>query len=132
MPKLGSVQISLVNLSPELLDPSFEQTVKTQCERGLRKLGYSLSDKQPNYNLIVSLKVDSSLSHGFAFWVNGSQYPYSRLSKGIMLNMEAYNNKQKRKSWENQYDLYYFGDYSRDLKRTRGVVSYMISSFNKE
>jgi hypothetical protein len=128
-PKLGSVEVSIINLSPQLINLDFERAVKEQCINSLRKKGYMLSDKQATYNLTVAIKVDSAISSGMAYYGHGMQYPYSRKSKGIMLSMEAHNNKLKRRSWENQYDLYYFGDFARDLKRTKGVVSYMIARF---
>jgi hypothetical protein len=130
-PKRGSVSVNIVNLSPQLLNPDFEHAVKEQCKKALSKHGFVLSDKQALYDLTVAIKVDSSMSFGMAYIGHGAQYPYSRRSKGIILSMEAHNNKLKRNAWENKYDLYYFGDYTRDVKRTRGVVSYMISTFIK-
>jgi hypothetical protein len=130
-PKLGSVSLQVINLSPQLLNSDFEAAVKQQCAHSLQKKGYVLSDKQALFHLTVAIKVDSAISSGMAYYGHGVQYPYSRKSKGILLSMEAHNNKLKRRSWENQYDLYYFGDFARDVKRTKGVVSYMIASFNK-
>jgi hypothetical protein len=55
-PKLGSVEVSIINLSPQLINPDFERAVKEQCINSLRKKGYLLSDKQAHIILPLPLK----------------------------------------------------------------------------
>lgn len=128
-PKRGTYSLKVNNYSPQLLDYSFEKELTEHTHKRLYKQGYTLNEKQTQYFITIDIKVDSAISHGYAYALNTS-YPYSRLSKGIIINMEAYNTKLKRRAWETQYDLYYFGDYQRDIKRTKGVISYLIAGFN--
>ncbi|MCG9880112.1 MAG: hypothetical protein MH472_05885 [Bacteroidia bacterium] len=129
VPKRGTYSLKINNYSPQLLDYSFEKAVAEHAHKRLQRQGYSYNEKQTQYAITFDIRVDSAISHGYAYALN-SRYPYSRLSKGIIINAEAYNTKLKRRAWQTQYDLYYFGDYQRDIKRTKGVISYLISSFN--
>jgi hypothetical protein len=59
----------------------------------------------------------------------GTYRNYSINSRGIYLKASAEFLKTKTSVWEMEYDLYYFAQPYRDIRRTRGVVKYMMGKF---
>lgn len=130
IPKKGSIRVEITNKSGSLLDAQFENEVGEYIYNRLRKEGFHLTDKNPKYLLKVEMEVDSSLNHGIAFAGPGpGSYAYSRMSKGIDLQMEARMLNSNSFVWEDRYNLYFFNEKKRDLKRCKGVIKYMLSGF---
>lgn len=126
----GTIEISVVNRSPELLSDAFQNEMERHCIRRLQKEGYRYTQQNPMYELKLEMRVDSSLNFGIAYAMPRSYY-YSRRSTGLQLHLEIKHVKTGRWLWEDFYDLYFFGNESRDLNRAKGVVRYMISGMSK-
>jgi hypothetical protein len=131
--KRGTVCFKIVNYSPQIINSVFEEELKEYCIKRLNKEGFNFTNKNPMFEVVLEVKVDSSINHGIAYAGPGpGTYPYSKLSKGIMLTMEAKYLKTDRAIWQDQYDLYFFNDFRRDLYRTKGVIKYMLSGINED
>ncbi len=133
--KRGTVCFKLVNLSPSALNPNFELEITNYAIKRLEKEGYHYTIKNPQYEVILEMLLDSSLNHGLAYYNIGKSqfnYNYSRVSPCLNLRMEAHHIKTSHLVWEDKYDLYYFYDFRRDLFRSKGVIKYMLSSINDE
>jgi hypothetical protein len=130
IPKKGSIKVEITNKSGSLLDAQFENDLGEYIYNRLKKEGFHVTEKNPKYLLKVEMEVDSSLNHGIAFAGPGpGYYAYSRMSKGIDLQMETRQISSNFLVWEDRYNLYFFNDKKRDLKRCKGVVRYMLSGF---
>jgi hypothetical protein len=137
-PKKGSFDISIENLSPAQISSSFEAEIKDAAIKKLIRAGHKYYPKNPQYQFTLSIKLDSVESSGVAYvggmfvgrsFNTGNYVNYTRNSRGIYLETKAEYLKTKSKVWEMRYDLYYFAQPYRDLRRTRGVVRYMMGNF---
>ncbi len=137
-PKKGAFDISIENLSPSHISSSFEAEIKDAAIKKLIRAGHKYYPKNPQYQFTLSIKLDSVESSGVAYvggmfvgrsFNTGNYINYTRNSRGIYLQTKAEYLKTKSKIWEMNYDLYYFAEPHRDLRRTRGVVKYMMGNF---
>lgn len=133
--KRGTVSFRIENHSTNLLSADFEKEISTYAIKRLEKEGYHYTLKNPQYEVVLEMYLDSSLNHGMAYYNIGKSqfnYNYSRVSPCLNLRMEAHQLKTSHVVWADKYDLYYFYDFKRDLYRSRGVIKYMLSSLNDE
>jgi hypothetical protein len=138
-PKKGSFNLFIENKTPQLLSKHFEEEVKEACIKKLIKSGHTYTIKNPQYNFSISLAVDSVLSNGISYAapINmGKSFsyhakPYSRISKGIYIEVNVKKKESSYIFWETDYDLYYFAEPKRDLTRTKGVMRYLMDNFKE-
>ncbi|MBU3661938.1 MAG: hypothetical protein FGM41_01910 [Bacteroidetes bacterium] len=138
-PKKGSFNLFMENKTPQLLTKHFEEEVKEACIKKLIKNGHTYTTKNPQYLFFISLAIDSVLSNGISYAapINmGKSFsyhakPYSRTSKGIYIEVDVKKRESSYIFWETDYDLYYFAEPKRDLKRTKGVMRYLIDNFKE-
>ncbi len=133
--KRGTVSFRIENHSTNLLSADFEKEISAYAIKRLEKEGYHYTLKNPQYEVVLEMYLDSSLNHGMAYYNIGKSqfnYNYSRVSPCLNLRMEAHQLKTSHVVWADKYDLYYFYDFKRDLYRSRGVIKYMLSSLNDE
>jgi len=133
--KRGTVSFRIENHSTNLLSADFEKEISTYAIKRLEKEGYHYTLKNPQYEVVLEMYLDSSLNHGMAYYNIGKSqfnYNYSRVSPCLNLRMEAHQLKTSHVVWADKYDLYYFYDFKRDLYRSKGVIKYMLSSLNDE
>lgn len=131
--KRGIVALDVKSLNPEILNKSFEIEVKDYAAKRLRHEGYKCQEKNAQYFLQVEMKVDSSINSGIAYGGPGiGSYSYLKKSRAILIYMELRSKSTDRVIWTGDFDLYFFEDPKRDLKRTKGVVKYLISTINEK
>jgi hypothetical protein len=140
-PKKGTFTISIENKSPKQIDANFEAELKDAAIKKLIRQGHAYKPNAPQYIITLSLKVDSAQTEGVAYVggmffgrsINAGTYKnYTLKSKGIYLKANAEFIKTKMNVWEMDYDLYYFAQPHKDLRRTRGVVKYMMGQFKQK
>lgn len=140
-PKKSSFNLRVINLSPDKIDPNFEEKIKEAAIKKMIRKGHAYNNKNPRIELTLTVKIDSAVTSGIAFLSgpagSGSSkygepyyYHYTRSAKGVYLNLTAQN--RATPIWDMDYDLYYFDERRRDLRRTKGVVKYMVGCFDKD
>ncbi len=130
--KRGIVAVEVVNWNKEILDAGFENSVKEHMAKRLRHEGYKCSQKNAQYDLVLEMRIDSSLNTGVTYGGPGvGAYLYSKKSKAILFEMVLKSRKTGLVVWKNDYDLYFFGDLKRDLKRTKGVLKFLIGGIKQ-
>ena len=130
--KRGIVAVEVVNWNKEILDYTFETSVKEHIAKRLRHEGYKCSQKNAQYDLVLEMKIDSSINTGFTYGGPGvGTYLYSRKSKAILFDLVLKSRKNGLIVWRSDYDLYFFGDAKRDLKRTKGVIKFLVGGIKQ-
>lgn len=127
------VNISITNESPGTISPEFEKAILATCEKQLLKKGYKVSTKKTLYKFNIKLKVESYTVSGLAHYggERTSLIPYyNKDVQAILFECSLFENKKdlKWKVWENNNDLYFFDREKRDLRRSKGMVRYLIRS----
>lgn len=127
------VNISIVNESPMAISPEFEKAILATCEKQLLKKGYKVITKKAPYQFKIVLKVESYTVSGFAHYggERTSLIPYyNKDVQAILFDCSLVQIKKDLnwKVWENNNDLYFFDREKRDLRRSKGMVRYLIRS----
>lgn len=138
-PKKGSFNLFVENRTPQLLSKNFEEEIRDACIKKLIKNGHTYTTKNPQYNFNISIEVDSVLSSGITYSapINvGKSFsylgrPYSRISKGIYIEVNVKKWESSSIFWETYYDLYFFAEPKKDLRRTKGVMRYLMDNFKE-
>jgi hypothetical protein len=137
-PKKGSFTIQIENKAPKYLSSNFEAEVKDAAIKKLIRQGHAYKPNNPQYIFTLSIKLDSVETTGIAYvggmYVGraiaiGNYKNYTLNSRGIYLKLATEYVKTKANIWEMEYDLYYFAQAQKDLRRTKGVVRYMMGQF---
>ncbi|OYU97552.1 MAG: hypothetical protein CFE21_04465 [Bacteroidetes bacterium B1(2017)] len=132
--KRGTVTIKIINQAPQKLNAVFEEEVREYCIKRLGKEGYRYTTKNPQYEVVLEMSLDSSFNTGINYANKGTStdyYIYSVMSKTLTLNMEAKYINTNHIVWVDKYELYFFDTFKRDLNRTKGVLKYMLSGINE-
>lgn len=130
---LVPVNIVIQNESPTLLTETFEKEILAACEKQLLKKGYKATTKKAIFQFILVIKVEKFKVNGLAHY-GGERtilYPYfDKEVKAILFECVLTQSKKDLtwKVWENSNDLYFFGKQKRDMRRSRGMVKYLIRS----
>lgn len=131
-PRRGMVVLRMENYAPGMLSDDFKNNLEQFALKRLQKEGYRTSGKEPVYELVVQMRIDSSITRGTAFVGPGpGSYMYSRRSKGIRFDLQLLQRSNGMQLMEDQYEFYFFNDYRRDLGRARGVLRYMLSGLHE-
>lgn len=124
------IKIKIINESPFFVSKRFEEQIQKACEQQLAKLGYIVTKKNPKYEFSLVVKVDSfyvrGIGHVGDFYRNS--YAYSGKVLSIMFECFLLDQKNRGKVWSNENELYFFNMENRDLRRSKGLVRYMIRS----
>ena len=126
------ISIQINNESPVIFSKSFEAQIRKTCEKKLMTRGFGPPKKKqtPLYHFELSLQVDSFIvPHAF----RTSAYPNPKMVDGGLVNVKAIvleanftHIKNKSVIWKDEYDLYFFNQEKKDLRRTKGVCKYLI------
>jgi len=137
-PNKGTFNLQIDNYAPKQIYPAFEAEIKDAAIKKLIRLGHAYKPNNPQYVISLSVMVDSVESVGTAYVggmfvgrsiATGAYRNYSVNSRGIYLKASAEFLRTKANVWKMEYDLYYFAQPYRDIRRTRGVVRYMMGKF---
>lgn len=138
----GIITVAVINDSKGMLTDDYVKSLEECAIKKLTREGFKVSSKKTQFHLTVHVKVDSSFNTGVAF--TGGPYPmssrgsmpgyyqYSRRSRGIIFNLDLEALNTHYKLWEKNYDLYFFDDYRRDLRRSKSVLKFLISDMHYE
>lgn len=130
---LVPVNLIIQNESPTLLTETFEKEMRTACEKQLLKKGYKVVPKKAIFQFKLVIKVEKFRVNGLAHY-GGERtmlYPYfDKEVKAILFECVLSQSKKDLSwtVWENTNDLYFFGKQKRDMRRSRGMVKYLIRS----
>ncbi|MFA9212685.1 MAG: hypothetical protein ACEQSR_02425 [Candidatus Methylacidiphilales bacterium] len=130
---LVPVNLIIQNESPTLLTETFEKEMRAACEKQLLKKGYKVVPKKATFQFKLVIKVDKFTVNGLAHY-GGERtmlYPYfDKEVKAILFECILTQSKKDLNwtVWENTNDLYFFGKQKRDMRRSRGMVKYLIRS----
>jgi hypothetical protein len=129
--KRGIIAVEIKSLNPNELGNNFDSEIKEYAIKRLRKEGYKYSEKNPQYLLEVETRIDSSFNRGIAYGGPGvGSYAYSKKSKAILFDLVLKSKNNNLVIWRGSFDLYFFNEPARDLKRSKGVMRFLISDMN--
>lgn len=134
-----TVKVKVVNFSPEILNEFFEVEMLEACRKQLRKDGFQTTSKDSaNYEFELVMKVDTFNATIVGFrnmGVNNPSQTFTNRQVGverfdnigsILLETRMWVMKTKSVRFHIYDDVYFFDEPSRDRRRSRGVVRYMI------
>ncbi len=130
---LVPVNVVIQNESPTLLTETFEKEILAACEKQLLKKGYKATAKKAIFQFTLVIKVEKFKVNGLAHY-GGERtmlYPYfDKEVKAILFECTLTQSKKDLtwQVWENSNDLYFFGKQKRDMRRSKGMVKYLIRS----
>jgi hypothetical protein len=134
-PKKGSFNLQVINESPQRLAKGAEKDIKDVCIKKLIRKGHPYTTKNPLYNFEIYIKVDTATTVHQSiigpYIVRGGDRVYIRNTTAIYLHVNVLKKGNRFPYHEDFYDLYYFGEPKRDLKRTKGVAKYLMSKFEE-
>ena len=141
-----TINIEILNFSPDFISKDFERSIQEASLLQLNKRGFILSKKDtPNFHLYIYLHVDSYFVYGSRVSFFGNRYGSRILSKSQTSPISGYNytelNRVKSLEfsyrmilpkdgstyWESNDELYFFNKEEKDIRRSRGLVSYNLS-----
>ncbi len=127
------INITIINESPNSISSDFQNAILATCEKQLLKKGYKVTSKKTNFQFQIKLKVESYNVSGLAHYggEKTSLIPYyNKDVQAILFECNLFQNKKDLnwKVWENNNDLYFFDKKKRDLRRSKGMVKYLIRS----
>jgi len=127
------INLSIQNESQALLTKTFENEMLAACEKQLFKKGYKVILKNTTFQFKLIVKVEKFRVNGLAHY-GGERtmlYPYfDKEVKAILFECVLTQSKKDLNwtVWENTNDLYFFGKQKRDMRRSKGMVKYLIRS----
>ena len=145
-PPRRTINIEILNFSPDFLSKDFERSIQEASLLELNKRGFVLEKKDtPNFHLFIYLHVDSYFVYGSRVSFFGNRYGSRILSKSqtspIAGNYYTVLNRVKSLEfsyrmiapkdgstyWESSDELYFFDKEKRDIRRSKSLVTYNLS-----
>lgn len=135
-----TVKVDVVNHTPKLVSQDFESVLKRGALKELKKFGYYETPKDsPDFFLVLQLAVDSfntALYHQqtkIAIYTDSvltipNAYKFNRTVRAVLMQCDLVKRKPLKRVWTNYEDIYYFGDFRRDVGRSEGVIRFLIRS----
>ncbi len=127
------IHFKLINHSSAYLSPSFEKSIQAYCLKALNKKGFIETHKDtPVYDFVIHLKIDS-FSVRYHKWLDPiyDGMSYGNVIREISFEYDLFYANTGIHYWVNHSNFYYFSRNSRDLKRSRSMINYVIKNAPK-